>query len=128
MENGGKERLQSREKDDKREKRTMGRTLDSKGGINMRESKEQRREKRACIVQELFKLYDRERELERELEEEITELLKSIDKEDYIIQFVGTTLEDDGIEYWTQRGKEVCVRVDGSIEVRGRNGKPILRV
>ena len=86
------------------------------------------REKRARIVQELFKLYDRVRELERELEEEITELLKSIDEDDYIIQFVGTTLEDDGIEYWTQRGKEVSVRMDGSIEVRGRNGKPILRV
>ena len=86
------------------------------------------REKRARIVQELFKLYDRERELERKLEEEITELLKSIDEGDYIIQFVGTTLEDDGLEYWTDRGKEVCVRVDGSIEVRDRRGKPILRV
>ena len=86
------------------------------------------REKRARIVQELFKLYDRVRELERELEEEITELLKSIDESDYIIEFVGVTLEDDGLEYWTQRGKEVCVQVDGSIEVRDRNGKPILRV
>jgi len=89
---------------------------------------EERRRERACIVQELFKLYDRERELERELEEEITELLKSIDGDDYIIQFVGTTLENDGLEYWTQRGKEVCVRVDGSIEVRDRRGKPILKV
>ena len=70
----------------------------------MREGKERRKERRARIIQELLKLYDRVRELERELEEEITELLKSIDGDDYIIQFVGVTLEDDGIEYWTRRG------------------------
>ena len=86
------------------------------------------KERRSRIVQELFKLYERVRELERELEDEITELLKRLDGGDYIIQFVGTTLEDDGLEYWTQRGKEICVRVDGSIEVRDRRGKPILRV
>ena len=102
------------------------RSWEERGGRS-KEIEKGRRE-RARIVQELFKLYEKERELERELEEEITELLKSIDEDDYIIQFVGTTLEDDGLEYWTQRGKEVCVREDGSIEVRGRNGKPILRV
>lgn len=85
-------------------------------------------EKRACIAQEIFKLYDRGRELERELEEEITELLKSIDEDDYIMEFVGVTLENDGLEYWTQRGKEVSIRMGGSIEVRGRDGKPLLRV
>ena len=89
---------------------------------------EKGKEGRSRIVQELFKLYERVRELERELEDEITELLKRIDEGDYIIHFVGTTLEDDGLEWWTSRGKEVCVRVDGSIEVRDRRGKPILRV
>jgi len=89
---------------------------------------EKGKERRSRIVQELFKLYDRVQELEEELEEEITELLKRIDEGDYIIHFVGTTLEDDGLEWWTSRGKEVCVRVDGSIEVRDRRGKPILRV
>ena len=89
---------------------------------------EKGKERRSRIVQELFKLYDRVRELEGELEEEITELLKRMDEDDYIIHFVGTTLEEDGLEWWTSRGKEVCVRVDGSIEVRDRRGKPILRV
>ena len=89
---------------------------------------ERGKERRSRIVQELFKLYERVRELEGELEEEITELLKRMDEDDYIIHFVGTTLEEDGLEWWTSRGKEVCVRVDGSIEVRDRRGKPILRV
>jgi len=89
---------------------------------------EKGKERRSRIVQELFKLYDRVRELEGELEEEITELLKRMDEDDYIIHFVGTTLEEDGLEWWTSRGKEVCVRRDGSIEVRDRRGKPILRV
>jgi len=97
-------------------------------GETVEEMIEKGKERRSRIVQELFKLYERVRELERELEDEITELLKRLDGGDYIIQFVGTTLEDDGLEYWTQRGKEVCVRVDGSIEVRDRKGKPILRV
>ena len=90
---------------------------------------EKGKERRSRIVQELFKLYDRVQELERELEDEIVELLKRLDRDDYyLIQFVGTTLEEDGLEWWTSRGKEVCVRVDGSIEVRDRKGKPILRV
>jgi len=89
---------------------------------------EKGKERRSRIVQELFKLYDRERELEGKLEEEITELLKRMDEDDYIIHFVGTTLEEDGLEWWTSRGKEVCVRGDGSIEVRDRRGKPILKV
>jgi len=85
--------------------------------------------RRSRIVQELFKLYERGRELEREIEDEIVEILKRLDGDDYyLIHFVGTTLEDDGLEWWTSRGKEVCVRVDGSIEVRDRRGKPILRV
>jgi len=71
---------------------------------------EKGKERRSRIVQELFKLYERVRELEGELEEEIAEILKRLDEDDYIIQFVGTTLEDDGLEYWTQRGKEVYVR------------------
>jgi len=94
----------------------------------LKEMIEKGKERRSRIVQELFKLYDRVRELEGELEEEITELLKRIDGDDYIIHFVGTTLEEDGLEWWTSRGKEVCVRVDGSIEVCDRRGKPILRV
>ncbi len=90
---------------------------------------EKGKERRSRIVQELFKLYDRVQELERELEDEIVELLKRLDRDDYyLIQFVGTTLEEDGLEWWTSRGKEVCVRVDGSIEVRDRKGKTILRV
>ena len=89
---------------------------------------EKGKERRSRIVQELFKLYDRVQELERELEDEIVELLKRLDRDDYyLIHFAGTTLEDDGLEWWTSRGKEVCVRVDGSIEVRDRKGKPILR-
>jgi len=89
---------------------------------------EKGKERRSRIVQELFKLYDRVRELEEELDEEITEILKRLDEDDFIVSFCGTTLEDDGLEWWTSRGKEVCVRVDGSIEVRDRKGKPILRV
>ena len=89
---------------------------------------EKGKERRSRIVQELFKLYDRVRELEEELDEEITEILKRMDEDDYIVHFAGTTLEDDGLEYWTDRGKEIYVRVDGSVEVRDRRGKPILRV
>jgi len=89
---------------------------------------EKGKERRSRIVQELFKLYDRVRELEGELEEEITEILERLDGDDFIVSFCGTTLEDDGLEWWTSRGKEVYVRVDGSIEVRDRRGKPILRV
>ena len=88
---------------------------------------EKGKERRSRIVQELFKLYERVQELEGELDEELTELLKSIDKDDFIIEFYGITLEGDGLEYWTKRGKEIYVRVDGSIEVRDRRGKPILR-
>jgi len=89
---------------------------------------EKGKERRSRIVQELFKLYDRVREFEKELEDEIAEILKRLDEDDFIVSFCGTTLEDDGLEWWTSRGKEVCVRVDGSIEVRDRKGKPILRV
>ncbi len=90
---------------------------------------EKGKERRSRIVQELFKLYDRVQELERELEDEIVELLKRLDRDDYyLIHFVGTTLEEDGLEWWTSRGKEIYVRVDGSIEVRDRKGKTILRV
>jgi len=96
--------------------------------LSLKEIIEKGKEKRSRIVQELFKLYERVQELEGELEEEITELLKRMGEDDYIIHFVGQTLEDDGLEWWTSRGKEVCVRVDGSIEVRDRRGKPILRV
>ena len=93
------------------------------------ERMERGKERRSRIVQELFKLYERERELEREIEDEIVEILKRLDGDDYyLIHFVGTTLEEDGLEWWTSRGKEVCVRMDGSIEVRDRRGKPILRV
>jgi len=133
MENGGKERLQPCEKDDKREKGGVGavREMRSKTKATLlkeiAERMEKGKERRSRIVQELFKLYDRVRELEEELEEEITELLKRMDEDDYITHFVGTTLEEDGLEWWTSRGKEVCVRVDGSIEVRDRRGKPILR-
>ena len=88
---------------------------------------EKGKEGRSRIVQELFKLYDRVRELEEELDEEITEILKRMDEDDYIVSFCGTTLEDDGLEWWTKRGKEIYVRVDGSIEVRDRKGKTILR-
>ena len=89
---------------------------------------ERGKERRSRIVQELFKLYDRVREFEKELEDEIVEILKRLDEDDYIIRFVGATLEDDGLDWWTSRGKEVYVRVDGSIEVRDRRGKPVLRV
>ena len=89
---------------------------------------EKGKERRSRIVQELFKLYDRVRELEGELEEEITELLKRIDEDDFIVEFYGSTLENDGLEWWTKRGKEIRVWVDGSIEVGDRRGKPILRV
>jgi len=88
--------------------------------LSLKEMIEKGKERRSRIVQELFKLYERVRELEGELEEEITELLKRMDGDDYIIHFVGTTLEDDGLEWWTSRGKEVCVRGDGSVEVRDK--------
>ena len=67
---------------------------------------EKGKEKRSRFVQELFKLYDRVRELEGELEEEITELLKRIDEDDFIVEFYGVTLENDGLEWWTKRGKK----------------------
>ena len=108
----------------------MREKVEFKGDLlkEIEEKIEKGKERRSRIVQELFKLYDRERELEGKLEEEITELLKRMDEDDYIIHFVGTTLEEDGLEWWTSRGKEVCVRGDGSIEVRDRRGKPILKV
>ena len=109
----------------------MGGKVEFKGDLlrEIAERIEKGKESRSRIVQELFKLYERERELEKELEDEIVEILKRLDEDDYyLIHFVGTTLEDDGLEWWTSRGKEVCVRVDGSIEVRDRRGKPILRV
>jgi len=96
--------------------------------LSLKEMIEKGEERRSRIVQELFKLYDRVRELEGELEEEITELLKRIDEDDFIVEFYGVTLENDGLEWWTKRGKEIRVRADGSIEVRDRRGKPILRV
>ncbi len=89
---------------------------------------EKGKERRSRIVQELFKLCDRVRELEGKLEEEITELLKRLDEDDFIVEFYGITLENDGLEWWTKRRKEIRVRVDGSIEVCDRRGKPILRV
>jgi len=95
-------------------------------GETAEEMIEKGKERRSRIVQELFKLYDRVRELEGELEEEITEILKRLDEDDFIVEFYGTTLENDGLEYWTQRGKEIYVRVDGSIVVRGRNGTYII--
>jgi len=98
------------------------------GEETVEEMIEKGKERRSRIVQELFKLYERVQELESAIEEEITELLKRLDGGDFIVEFYGTTLENDGLEYWTQRGKEVYVRVDGSIEVRDRRGKPILRV
>ena len=89
---------------------------------------EKGKERRSRIVQELFKLDDRVRELEKELDEELTELLKRLDEGDFIVEFYGITLENDGLEWWTKRGKEIYVRVDGSIEVLDRRGKPVLRV
>jgi len=109
----------------------MGGKVEFKGDLlrEIAERIEKGKESRSRIVQELFKLYERERELEKELEDEIVEILKRLDEDDYyLIHFVGTTLEDDGLEWWTSRGKEVFIREDGSIEVRDRRGKPILRV
>jgi len=97
-------------------------------GETVEEMIEKGKERRSRIVQELFKLYERVQELESAIEEEITELLKRLDGGDFIVEFYGTTLENDGLEYWTQRGKEIYVRLDGSIEVRDRKGKLILRV
>jgi len=134
MENGGKERLQTREKDDEREKRGVGAVWEMRSETKtpllkeMAERTGKGKEGRSRIVQELFKLYDRVRELEGELEEEITELLKRIDEDDFIVEFYGVTLENDGLEWWTKRGKEIYVRVDGSIEVCDRRGKLILKV
>jgi len=114
----------------RRRRKIMEEKVEFKGDLlkEIEEKIEKGKERRSRIVQELFKLYDRVRELEEELDEEITEILKRMDEDDYIIQFVGTTLEDDGLEWRTSRGKEIYVRVDGSIEVRDRKGKTILRV
>jgi len=134
MENGGKERLQTREKDDEREKRGVEAVWEMRSETKtpllkeIAERIEKGKERRSRIVQELFKLYDRVRELEGKLEEEITELLKRLDEDDFIVEFYGVTLENDGLEWWTKRGKEIYVRVDGSIGVCDRRGKPILRV
>ena len=96
--------------------------------LSLKEMIEKGKERRSRIVQELFKLYERVQELEGELEEEITELLKRMDEDDFIVEFYGVTLENDGLEWWTKRGKEIYVRVDGSIEVCDRRGKLILKV
>ena len=108
----------------------MEEKVEFKGDLlkEIEEKIEKGKERRSRIVQELFKLYERVQELESAIEEEITEILKRLDEDDFIVSFCGTTLEDDGLEWWTSRGKEVCVRVDGSIEVRDRKGKTILRV
>ena len=134
VENGRKERLQTREKDDEREKGGVGAVREMRSGTEtlllkeIAERIEKGKERRSRIVQELFKLYDRVRELEGKLEEEITELLKRIDEDDFIVEFYGVTLENNGLEWWTKRGKEIYVRADGSIEVRDRRGKPVLKV
>ena len=134
MENGGKERLQPREKDDKREKGGVGAVQEMRGKTKATLPKEiaermgEGKERRSRIVQELFKLHKKEWRLESELREELNELLKHIDRGDCIEQFVGTTLEGNGLEYWTKKGREVSVEVDGTIEVRDRAGEPILRV
>ena len=108
----------------------MEEKVEFKGDLlkEIEEKIEKGKERRSRIVQELFKLYDRVQELEEELDEEIAEILKRLDEDDFIVSFYGTTPEDDGLEWWTKRGKEIYVRVDGSIEVRDRKGKPILRV
>jgi len=89
----------------------------------LKELEEKGREDRARIVQELFKLYERRRELEKEIEGEITELLKSIDADDSI---ESGALKDDGLEYWTKKGKVIYVGKEGSIAVRSRNGTYII--
>ena len=96
--------------------------------LSLKEMIEKGKERRSRIVQELFKLRKKEWKLESELKGELNELLKHIDRGDCIEQFVGTTLEGNGLEYWTKKGREVSVEVDGTIEVRDRAGEPILRV
>ena len=85
---------------------------------------EKGKERRSRIVQELFKLYDRVRELEEELDEEIAEILKRLDEDDFIVH-VSTTLEGD-LEYLTKRGKIIFVTKDGSVAVQARNGTYII--
>ena len=76
--------------------------------------------RRSRIVQELFKLYERGRELEREIEDEIVEILERLDEDDFIVH-VSTTLEGD-LEYLTKKGKIIFVAKDGSVAVQARNG------
>jgi len=89
----------------------------------LKELEEKGREDRARIVQELFKLYERRRELEKEIEGEITELLKSIDADDSI---ESGALKDDSLVYRTKKGKVIYVGKDGSIAVQARNGTYIV--
>ena len=92
--------------------------------LSLKEMIEKGKERRSRIVQELFKLYDRVRELEKELDEELTELLKRLDEDDFIVH-VSTTLEGD-LEYLTKKGKIIFVAKDGSVAVQARNGTYIV--
>ena len=78
---------------------------------------ERGKEKRASIAQEIFKLHEKEQELERQLEKEIAELLKRIDEKDVIIHSQ-IAPEGDGLEYWTRKGRLIFVGKDGSIAVQ----------
>ena len=78
---------------------------------------ERGKEERAHLTQEIFKLREKEQELERRLEREITELLKRIDRDDVIIHSQ-IAPEGDGLEYWTRKGRLIFVGKDGSIAVQ----------
>jgi len=87
---------------------------------------EKGKERRARIAQELFKLYEKEAELEAELYKEAAEILRHIDEGDFIARI---SAADDGLEFWTRRKRKVSmifIGKDGSVAVQARNGTYII--
>ena len=84
---------------------------------------EKGKEKRARIVQELYKLYEKEEELEVKLYKEAAEILKHIDGNDFIAHI---SAADDGLEFWTRRKRVIFIGKDGSVAVQARNGGYII--
>jgi len=87
---------------------------------------EKEKERRARITQELYKLYEKEAELEAELYKEAAEILRHIDEDDFIARI---SAADDGLEFWTRRKRKVSmifIGKDGSVAVQARNGTYII--
>ena len=89
----------------------------------LEEVTERGKERRARIVQELYKLYEKEEELEVKLYKEAAEILKHVDENDFIAHI---SAADDGLEFWTRRKRVIFIGKDGSVAVQARNGTYII--